>query len=357
MDTREQLNSITSYIDASTVYGSTVDRAFDLRDLTTESGHLREGIAIDASGKVSKHLLPFMNSFEQHCARPLDDNTGIPCFFTGDVRANEHIGLLAVHTLWVREHNLVADELKKINPHWSGETLYQEARKVIAALHQLITVEHWLPKIVGTKGMELFGEYSGYDPHVEATTANSFATASFRFGHAQISPTVTRLGPDFQEASHGNVPLHEAAFCPFKVVNEDGIDPVVRGMLYKPLKDINSQQIMSDEVTENLFELSNKISLDLASLNIQRGRDHGLPGYNQWRKFCNLPVANTFDDLAGDISNSEVRQKLQDLYGHPDNVDLFVAGLVEDPWHDSILGPTFTCLIVHQFRTWRAGDR
>ena len=357
LEPREQLNSITSYVDASTVYGSTEERALYLRDLTNDLGHLREGISVNVYGKVSKSLLPFVHDTKQACNRPTMDDTGIPCFFAGDVRANEHLGLIAVHTLWVREHNRIADELKVINPNWSGETLYQEARKIIGALHQIISFRHWLPIIIGSKGIELLGNYNGYEPLVDATAANSFATVAFRFGHAQISPTVFRLGSDFQESPNGNLVLHDAAFCPFRIVNEGSIDPVLRGMFGTALKDIDPEQIMSEEVTENLFKLTTAVPFDLASLNIQRGRDHGLPGYNSWRNFCSLPVANTFDDLAGEISSANLRQKLEDVYGHPDNVDLFVAGLVEDPWYDSLLGPTFTCLIAHQFRALRAGDR
>ena len=357
LEPREQLNSVTSYIDASTVYGSTEGRAMYLRDMTSDLGHLRVGISVNVFGKVSKSLLPFKHQMAQACNRPTMDDTGIPCFFAGDVRANEHLGLIALHTLWVREHNRIADELKVINPHWTGETIYQESRKIIGALHQIISYDHWLPKIVGTKGIELLGDYNGYEPLVEAAIANSFATAAFRFGHAQISPTVARLGDDFNETSDGNLLLHDAAFCPFRIVNEGSVDPVLRGMFGTPLKNLNSEEVMSHEVTESLFKLTNHVAFDLASLNIQRGRDHGLPGYNRWRQFCSLPVANTFDDLANEISNDEVRHKLEDLYGHPDNVDLFVAGLVEDPWYDSIVGPTFTCLIVHQFRSLRTGDR
>ena len=358
VEPRQQLNSITSYLDAGVKYGSTEERAQALRDLTNDNGHMKEGLIVDAYGRPSKSLLPFnVDGFPQGCNRPLTDTTGTMCFFSGDVRANEHLGLIALHTLWNREHNRIADELKIINPRWNGETLYQEARKIVGALHQKITFEHWLPRTIGAKGMEMLGDYEGYNPNVEASTSISFATATFRFGHAQISPEVIRLGSDFQEAPYGNLPLHETAFCPAKIVYEGGIDSILRGMFGTPLKDINPQNIMTEEITESLFQLTRDIGLDLASLNIQRGRDHGLPGYNEWRRFCNLHVAYSFDDLAGEISNAEVRQKLQELYGHPSNIDLFVGGLAEDPWYDSLVGPTFTCLIVEQFRRLRDGDR
>lgn len=68
---------------------------------------------------------------------------------TGDIRANEQIGLTAMHTIWLREHNRIASELKELNPHHDGETLYQEARKIVGAEMQHITYAHWLPNILG----------------------------------------------------------------------------------------------------------------------------------------------------------------------------------------------------------------
>ncbi len=358
IEPRQQLNGVTSYIDAGAKYGNSEERARALRNLSNDLGHMKEGETVINNGTESKNMLPYaIDGFPQACAHPKTDKSGISCFFSGDVRTNENIGMMSLHTLWNREHNRIADELKRINPEWNGETLYQETRKIVGALHQKITFEDWLPKTVGSKGMELIGPYKGYNQSVDASTVISFATATLRFGHAQISPIVTRLGADFQEATFGNRKLHHTSFCPAKVINEGGVDPILRGLFGTSIKDINSREIITEELTEHLFGLAKEVALDLASLNIQRGRDHGLPGYNSWRQFCNLSVANTFDELVDDISNATLRQKLEDLYGHPGNIDLFVGGLVEDPWHDSLVGPTFTCLLVEQFRRLKDGDR
>ena len=74
--------------------------------------------------------------------------------------------------------------------------------------------------------------------------------------------------------------------------------------------------------------------MDLGALNIQRGRDHGLPSYVKWRKHCALDEAgeiSTWEELASAIESSELRSKLQQLYGHPGNIDLWVGGLMERP--------------------------
>jgi peroxidase len=114
---------------------------------------------------------------------------------------------------------------------------------------------------------------------------------------------------------------------------------------------------MNEELTEHLFELARDVSLDLGSINIQRGRDHGLPSYNAWRKYCNLTVANTFNDTRHEIKNEKIRTKLKEVYGHPDNVDLWVGAVAEQILPLSKVGPTFQCLLIEQFRRLRDGDR
>ena len=93
---------------------------------------------------------------------------------------------------------------------------------------------------------------------------------------------------------------------------------------------------------------------DLAALNIQRGRDHGLPSYNVFRKICGLKAAKVFQDFGKEINDIA---SLKKLYEHPDDVDLFVGGLLERPMAKGAMGRTFSCILAKQFRTLRFGDR
>ena len=95
---------------------------------------------------------------------------------------------------------------------------------------------------------------------------------------------------------------------------------------------------------------------DLTSLNIQRGRGHGLPGYVKYRDACGLSPVSTFGSLAGTISLAD-RQRLKEIYTSPFDIDLFVGGILEIPLYGSILGPTFSCIFQAQFKNLRFGDR
>ncbi|XP_053565707.1 peroxidasin homolog isoform X2 [Bombina bombina] len=349
---REQMNQLTSYIDASNVYGSSDHESQEIRDSASHRGLLKQGI-VQRSGKP---LLPFAPGPPTECMRD-ENESPIPCFLAGDFRANEQLGLTSMHTLWFREHNRIATELLRLNPHWDGETIYHETRKIVGAEMQHITYSHWLPKILGDVGMKMLGEYKGYDPNINAGILNEFATAAFRFGHTLINPILYRLDENFEPIPQGHLPLHKAFFSPFRIVNEGGIDPLLRGLIGIAGKMRVPSQLLNTELTEKLFSMAHTVALDLAAINIQRGRDHGIPPYHDFRVYCNLSSVNNFEDLKNEIGNPDIREKLKRLYGSPLNIDLFPALMVEDIIPGSRLGPTLMCLLSTQFRNIRNGDR
>lgn len=349
---REQVNQLTSFIDASNVYGSNDQIGRHLRNLTTQRGLLRAGRFMH----TGKRLLPFNDGQPIDCKRDLRQSS-VDCFLAGDVRANEQLGLLAMHTLWMREHNRIATELFTYNPHWSGDKLYNEARKIVGAVMQHITYTHWLPKVLGPRGFSLLGPYLGYDPTVNPSILNAFATAALRFGHTLINPELLRLNGSFQPIPQGNIPLRNAFFAPFRLLEEGGIDPLMRGLFYAPAKLRTPDQLLNSDLTEHLFTPAHLVAQDLAALNIQRSRDHGIPSYNHWRKLCNLSTADSFDDLRNEIKNVPLLRKIEELYSHPDNIDLWVGGISEDPIEGARVGLTFRCILIDQFRRIRSGDR
>ncbi|KAK3090062.1 hypothetical protein FSP39_008890 [Pinctada imbricata] len=352
---REQINAVTAFIDGSSIYGSSDFESQRLREFTNGRGLMREGVLTQGG----KRLLPFdTGNFLHHFDCQLDPSKRhVPCFRAGDNRVNEQLALTAMHTLWMRQHNHIATELLGINPHWDGNMLFHETRKIIGALMQHITYTQWLPHILGPSGMQLLGEYKGYNPTVDPSISNEFATAAMRFGHSLVQPIIFRLNESLQPIPEGNLPLHKAFFSPYKILEEGGIDPLLRGLYGMSAKKRMPDEVMNSELTEKLFSLANVVGQDLASLNIQRGRDHGLPFYNQYRVLCNLTRAATFDDFRREMPDQAVRDKLLALYSHPDNVDLFVGGMAEQPLPGGKVGPTFLCILVDQFRRLRDGDR
>lgn len=131
---RQQMNAITSFIDASVVYGHTPKLESFLRDLSGLNGKLIVNSQFkDPKGRP---YLPFAATVPSGC---FQDPQGeiVKCFSAGDSRVNEGLPLISLHTLWLREHNRIAEELRLINRHWSPETIYQETRKIIGALTQV----------------------------------------------------------------------------------------------------------------------------------------------------------------------------------------------------------------------------
>ena len=100
-----------------------------------------------------------------------------------------------------------------------------------------------------------------------------FSTACFRVGHTLLSPTLLRLG-EAGTIPEGNIPLAAAFFAPEAIILDGGIDPILRGLAAQPAQEIDPQVIGA--VRNFLFGPPGAGGLDLASLNIQRGRDHGL---------------------------------------------------------------------------------
>ena len=313
LQTRQQVNQITSYIDGSNIYGSSDDEVNHLRALHDRRGLMRIGLVMPSG----KGLLP-PNDINAPVDCQIDPHQShVPCFLAGDHRANEQLGLLSMHTLWLREHNRVARTLFNLNPHWDQDMIFYEARKIVGAQLQHITYTHWLPKILGEEGMAKIGPYEGYKPNVDSSVSNEFATAAFRFGHSLINPVLNRFNASYQPIPQGNLALHRAFFAPWRIVEEGGIDPLLRGLIGSSAKKLVAGEFFNLELTEKLFKLAHEVALDLAALNIQRGRDHGLPSYNEYRKMCGLQAAETFEELADEITDLDVRLKMQELYGHP----------------------------------------
>ncbi|XP_023242111.1 lactoperoxidase-like [Centruroides sculpturatus] len=277
----------------------------------------------------------------------------------GDRRANEHVELTVIHTIWMREHNRLAEILENLNPEWDDETLFQEARKIVIAELQHITYNEYLPLLFGIENINKYnlkllsdGYFDGYNASFDATASNVFASAAFRFGHSQVQSYIQLYSSKGDEKK---LPLHDTFFNP-TVFYTEGLDDVIRGATKQRSKIVWSQ--ISDEVRNRLFQSHySHYGMDLSSISIQRSRDHGIPSYNIWRQYCGFSKITSWEQLE-DVLDEENAKRLKKLYESVDDVDLIPAALSERKSENAgILGPTHSCLTAEQFARMRIGDR
>ncbi|XP_076448271.1 myeloperoxidase-like [Babylonia areolata] len=343
---REQVNSVTSFIDASMVYGSSQELQNELR--TSFNGQPQDKLRVTEG----IDLLP--DNGEENCIH----RAGEFCFLAGDVRVNEHPGLMAIHTVFVRIHNEIVDGLRQVRPGDSREQIFQLARKIVGAIVQNVHYGEWLPLVLGrgTAGRYrlLTGFRSEYVPSLDPRIANAFSTAAFRFGHSLI-PDAFRIGSrlvPLRDLFGRTAPLfdnfNDVLLSLVRTSTDTGVGNGAQSV----------DRFFSEEITGHLFESENTIvggpsnGLDLIALNIQRGRDHGLPPYNAFRKFCGLPALKSFSDF----DNTKLGVLYQRLYRSVDDIDLF-SGIMSEPRRFGIVGETLACLLGNQFHALKFGDR
>lgn len=311
---REQINEITPFIDASNVYGSNVEISNFLR--TFKNGEM----------KSANGLLPFNGQF-----------------LAGDVRANENLVLTSIHTLFVREHNRLAKLVSKNSPEASDEEIYQICRKIVAAEIQIITYNEFLPAVLGEFAPSL-SDYR-FDKRTDPAIATEFSTALFRVGHTMLSSEIS-----LEDGS--TLFLRDAFFNPFYLYqNPENVDLILAGLNNKPHQRIDP--FIIDDVRNFLFGRPGMGGLDLASLNIQRGRDHNLPKYNIVRQSYGLSPVRDFSEITSDVNTQTA---LELAYGNVDEIDLWVGAISEDHVPGTQVGMLILTGLVDQFSRLRDGD-
>ncbi len=343
---RKHINDITSFIDGSGVYASSISRANWLRSNT--DGKLKT---------ASSNLLPW-NTIDGDFDSAIDPSApfmvldGFPLpekyFVGGDIRVNEQPGLMAFHTLWVREHNRLCDELKIENPTWTDEQLYQRARKIVGALIEAVTYQEFLPSI----GVDL-DPYEGYDPAVEPNILNSFSAAGYRFGHTMVNGRLIRYEEDGSDWSFGAVDLRDGFFQPTILKDEGGIEPFFRGLAAQEHQRVDP--LIMDDIRNFLFGPPGAGGLDLLSINIARARERGLPDYNTLRTDLGLTAYTDFTELTSD---TQLSTTLSTVYNDDINtIDPWIGFMSEDHISNSIMGEGLDRILKLQFGFLRDGDR
>ncbi len=322
---RQQINNITSFIDASFVYGSDDATASLLR---REDG---TGLLWEGPG----------NTLPTNGQLGIDDNPANDALFVaGDVRANEQLALAAMHTIFLREHNRLADYISSTDTALTGDEIYHMARMIVGAEVQAITYNEFIPILLGSE--DGLAPYAGYDPTVDPSISNEFATSAFRLGHTLLQNEFLLVEMDGGET----IPLADCFFNP-ACLNSAGLEATILGLGGQDAQVFDS--LFVDAVRNQLItDFGISFGVDLPALNMQRGRDHGLPSFQSARAQL---IAMGLIEGTGTLP-----QELLDVYGDAE-VDLFIGGVAETPYLDALVGEVVHAILAEQFYRLRAGDR
>ncbi|GAB1610096.1 peroxidase-like protein, partial [Argonauta hians] len=335
---REQLNAATSFVDASQVYGSDLTRQTLLRTMT--GGLMRTTPTADLD------LLPQSNT--TFCLA----TEGNFCFIGGDNRVNVQPMMMSQHTLFVREHNRIATMLGAAHADWTDEVIFQETRKIVIAEMQHIIYSEYLPKVLGADLMNTYNldalteGYSLYIGTINPAIRNGFGSAGIIYSHSAIRGLIT-IG-ETQNA------LSSLFYNANVFYGETDAPTLVFGGLTSDLAQ-QVDRLMTDELTNKLVETAPGNGWDLASLDVQSGRDNGLPTYTAWRQWCGLSVPENFTDLVD--HSEENRLLLSQLYESVADIDLWSGGVSEIHVAGGNVGPTLGCITARQFQALKVGDR
>jgi hypothetical protein len=329
---RQQVNTLSSYIDASNVYGVTAARLDWLRNGSVDGNPsnnsatllLPDGYLPKVTARGHPSTAPAMGRFGQELGNPNDT------VVTGDVRANENLALTAIQTLFAREHNRIVAELpKSLTP----QTKFQIARRVVGAEVEYITYTQFLPAL----GVQL-APYRGYNKNVNPGITDEFATVGFR-AHSMVHGEFDVSFFDGQYSAPqlaafaaagivvtDNISQHtltiplSVAFGNPDLVQQIGLGPVLAALGGE--REYKNDEQIDNTMRSVLFEVPKPGTTDPAACqtpvvdpqcfsdvadlgvdDIMRGRDHGMPSYNALRKAYGLAPKNSFTAITGESTD------------------------------------------------------
>ncbi|XP_076315024.1 chorion peroxidase-like [Tachypleus tridentatus] len=265
----------------------------------------------------------FFSQFNERCLN-FRRSASCPKCKLGDRRLNEHPSLTALHAIFMREHNRIARELRRINPCWNDERLFQEAvyqckqpdfyyylyffRRIVIAEVQMITYNEFLSLVVGPYHYNRFtlkplpdGFFTVYNHNINPAMINEFITACFRFGHSTSHGSFTEI------QSYGSLTT-------FKLKKN----------FFHPFGLCHGQTELVREPADQLAQKSDNFIVEHRSL-------------------------NKFTVFISNISNSSFRSV--------EDIDFFSGSISERPVSDGIVGPTCGFIIALQYNRLRFGDR
>ncbi|XP_067665053.1 dual oxidase 1-like [Haliotis asinina] len=357
---RQQQNDVTPYLDAGFLYGTT-------RFWTNAIREFRGGRLKRLSPVGVKTSFPDLNTYRLPLSNP-----PVPrdhslreakrFFLMGNRRGHENPFLLSLQIVWFRWHNHLADDISRNNSTLTDEQVFQEARRRVTAHFQKIVVKDWLPRYLGPGPDNPV--YRGYNPRVHPGITQEFAMAAMKYGHTLVpagvwtvsndcsNTTTSDQGPDGENRPVQAIRLCNTYWDSRDLVQQD-ISSILQGMTLTLAKADNPSYV--PDLREYLYGPYEFSRQDLAALDIQRSRDHGLASYNAVRQAYNLSSASSWRDITNDVTTQD---RLQAVYGNmsfPEDLDLITGGLLETMGNGP--GQLFSLIIQDQFQRIIDGDR
>ncbi|KAF9281335.1 hypothetical protein BGZ74_002412 [Mortierella antarctica] len=321
---RSGVNMVTSFLDQSALYGSSESDVLRLRD--------RPGCKMRVNLNRKGHEYP----------PRLPNNPNMYDLGRFSEKSSD-IFSATFSTLFIREHNWYCNKLTAKYPGMDPDILFEKTRAYMIALLQRITFTEYLANVLGTTPPA----YTGYKPDLLPGIDSMFATSFFRYGH-------TELPESYQILNKQNQLVEILSFNDTRtrqILEDFGFEDIARLLARQAQEEVD---IYYADGTRNYIS-DTRAPLDLAMLDVLRGRDRLLPKYNEARTIFNLPRAKSFAEIS---TNNKVQEALKRLYATVDDVEMSVGALCED--HDlpnSSLGPLFRAGIMAQFIAIRDSDR
>ncbi|KAG1674994.1 Dual oxidase 2 [Nymphon striatum] len=356
-----------SWLDGSFLYGTSKGITDKLREF--KNGRLatsKDGL-LPPKNDIK---LPLKNPPppEKHKMLPVDR-----LFKVGNIRGNETPFLLTFSVIWLRWHNILADAIAKKKNDWSDERIFTETRKWVIATQQHIIINKWLPMwtnkelpkyIAYVSSLDVDGmntEYNGYDSNLDPSISTSFQSAAMRFGHTLVPSRIyTRHAPP--SCQFDVIQLCKTFWEPYETIEEgkkdDDVQKLILGMVSQAAE--SEDNMIVDDLRKSIYGPLEFSRRDLMAINIQRGRDHGLPSYLETRRQLGLTADySTFDELVAIWpvveSDAKVLDAVKSVYENVSDIDVWVGGLLEtsEGWP----GQLFTVVMMNQFLRIRNADR
>ncbi|NXA33140.1 DUOX2 oxidase, partial [Eudromia elegans] len=337
---REQINAVTSWLDGSSIYGPSHSWSDALRSFS--GGKLASG---------PNELFPRETDGRIPMWKALDPSTGQGgpqgIYDLGSAWGNENPFLQAESIVWFRYHNHWATRLSEEHPTWSDEDLFQHARKRVIATFQSIVLYEWLPALLGRD----VPAYTGYQQHMDPSLSPEFAVAASLFLASMVPPGVYKRGPTCQFQPDPALRLCNSYWSRkgTRLQRAEDTDSLLLGMSSQIAE--QEDNIVVEDLQDYWYGPLKYTRTDYVASWLQRGRDLGLPTYNQAREQFGLEPLQTWTDL-GAHSGQQVLKQVAALYANDvARLELLPGGMLEANMS------LFSAIILDQFVRLRDGDR